>query len=356
MSSVYHRGRFHYIPPVVDDGTKSMEELFLEGHRQIINALFCKHGIDSSSGNPTPSSESIIPDSSRPSLTPVEGSDPVLEDVDISLNDSISTEIVEDKPSDPLEPELKDSLPDFVKNDFDTAEESELPPIDNPNDHDEIFSDFEDDDSISCGEIEYVDDDPMEPELEEFLPDFESFTFDTTEEISGNPIYRPDFSNTTYKAFNFDIDHSEETSRGSTTSHAFISLPEYESFRFDKFECEMEKFSKPEFESFRFDLDVDHDPVGVLKNENLNEKFIPSLPPGKDFQMSLIDKNHNSIIMKFSFDEDEFFKIVILTFLPFVTFGVVSLIRHSVGSEDVIFDPGISIAKWLSSLLSPRTN
>jgi hypothetical protein len=307
MSSVYHRGKFHYIPPVVDDGTKSMEELFLEGHRQIINALFCKHDIDSSSGNPTPSSESIFPDSSRPSLTPVEGSNPVLEDVNISLNDSISTEIVEDKPSDPLEPELKDSLPDSVKNDFDTAEECELPPIDNPNDHDEIFSDSEDEDSLSCGEIEYVDDDPMEPELEEFLPDFESFTFDTTEEISGNPTYHPDFSNTTYEAFHFDIDHSEETSRGSTTSHAFISLPEYESFCFDEFECEIEKFSNPEYESFRFDLGIDYDPGGILKSEILNENFIPSLPPGKVFKMSLNDKIHNSIIMKSSFDDNEFF-------------------------------------------------
>ena len=109
MPSIYHYGKFYNIPTVEDDGSKSMEELFLEGHRQIVKALFCKHDIDSSSGNPTPSFESIIPDSSRPSLTPVEGSDPVLEDVGISLNDSISTEIVEDKPSDPLEPELKES-------------------------------------------------------------------------------------------------------------------------------------------------------------------------------------------------------------------------------------------------------
>ena len=57
--------------------------------------------------------------------------------------------------------------------------------------------------------------------------------------------------------------------------------------------------------------------------------------------MSLNDKIHNSTIMNFSFDEDEFFKIVVMTFLPIITFGVVSLIRHSVGSEDVVFDPGI---------------
>ena len=97
-------------------------------------------------------------------------------------------------------------------------------------------------------------------------------------------------------------------------------------------------FYEPEYESFSFDLGIDHDPGGILKNESLNENFIPSLPPGKVFKMSLNDKIHNFTIMKFSFDDDECFKIVIMTFLPFVTFGVVSLIRHSVGSEDVVFD------------------
>ena len=49
--------------------------------------------------------------------------------------------------------------------------------------------------------------------------------------------------------------------------------------------------------------------------------------------------------MKFSFDDNEFFMTVIMTFLPFVTFGVISLILHSVGSEDVVFDPGIIFKK-----------
>ena len=62
--------------------------------------------------------------------------------------------------------------------------------------------------------------------------------------------------------------------------------------------------------------------------------------------MSLNDKIHYFPIMKFSFDDDEFFKIVIMIFLSFVTFGVVSLILHSVGSEDVVFDPGIVFKRF----------
>ena len=90
---------------------------------------------------------------------PIPSLDSVLKEVDPSLvgNDSISTNIVE--PSDPLELELKDSLLDFEKHDFDTAEECELPPLDFPNDLVETFSDsysdYSDDDCLS--DIEYVD-------------------------------------------------------------------------------------------------------------------------------------------------------------------------------------------------------
>ena len=48
---------------------------------------------NASSGNPTPSSEPIVSDSS-PSLTPFEGSDFILEEIEAFLaNDSISPEI-----------------------------------------------------------------------------------------------------------------------------------------------------------------------------------------------------------------------------------------------------------------------
>ena len=152
------------------------------------------------------------------------------------------------------------------------------------------------------------------------------FSFDTTEEISGNPTFRPDHSYPVYEVFQFDIDHTEETSSGSTTSLAFISRPEYDSFCFNKIDCEFEKFSGPEYENFCCDLVNDHDPGGIFKNESFYENFIPSLPPGKVFKMSLNDKIHNSTIRKSSFDDDEFFMIVIMTFFPFITFGVISLL------------------------------
>ena len=57
--------------------------------------------------------------------------------------------------------------------------------------------------------------------------------------------------------------------------------------------------------------------------------------------MSFNVEIHNSTIMKSPFYDDELFMIVIMTFFPFITFGVISLLRHSIGSEDTIFDPGI---------------
>jgi hypothetical protein len=202
------------------------------------------------SGNPTPFIESIIPDSSHPSLTPVEGSDPVLEDVDISLNDYISTEIVVDKPSDPLDPELKESLLNFEKCVFDTAEECELPPIDDSIDRVEMFSDSDDDDSISCGDIEYVDEVPSElVSLEE--ENDEDIEMEIQDEALREKLFNINLLISKIEALNdppisssipvmdsdflleLEIFRFEETSSGSPTIHADISLPDYERFDFE---------------------------------------------------------------------------------------------------------------------------
>jgi hypothetical protein len=374
MSSVYHRGKFYNISPVEDDGSKSMEELFLESHRQIIKALFCKHDIDSSSGNPTPSSESIIPDSSRPSLTPVEGSGSVLEDVDISLNDSISTEIVEDKPSDPLEPALKDSLPDFVKNDFDTAEECELPPIGNPNDHDEIFSDSDDDDSISCGEIDYVDEEPLElVSLEDNDEEVDTEIQDealretllnvnlliSRIEALNSPISSPILDMDSDSLPELEIFRFEETSSGNPTTHADISLPDYECFHFDIDSVLIS--DNPLRDPLLEDVDLflvadDSIPPGIENDENdISFDSSSSRPPAKP--PDEVFKSGTNKVIFIMVDEVFELKIafIIRVFQPFFSYPTISSF-HSTGSEDTIFDPGILCAMWPFYLLSPRTN
>ena len=194
------------------------------------------------------------------------------------------------KPSDPLEPELKDSF-------------------DKSCDRVEVFSESDNEyDSLSFGDIDYVDDLPSELVSLEEEDDNEIqdealreklskvyLLIARIEALSGNPTSHPDLSIPVYEDFSFD---TEETSRGITTSLAFSSPPEYESFQFD-----LEK-------------DVS------LGGDILIDDIFPSLPPK-------------------IFENEELILMVINIFLPFLTYAAVSPIRHSPGSEDVVFDPGI---------------
>ncbi|GJW84032.1 hypothetical protein Tco_0157177 [Tanacetum coccineum] len=99
------------------------------------------------------------------------------------------------------------------------------PPLDVLNDYFEIFSDFNDDctssDDDSFEDIDYVEASPPDSELvilEEGWTKVYYFSL-----ISDNSL--PEF-----KTFS---DHTEETSSGSTTTHADNSLPEYDSFLFE---------------------------------------------------------------------------------------------------------------------------
>ena len=144
--------------------------------------------------------------------------------------------------------------------------------------------------------------DPLELELEDFVPEYENFIFDTAEESSGNPTSHFDFSLPAYEAFSFDIDLLEETSSGNTTSHSYISLPEYDAFHFDMNDLYHEEFSSelshiispPEYDHFYFDPEDDSSVGGgVIDHKNLLlENFIPTLPPVED---------------TIAFDDEEFF-------------------------------------------------
>ncbi|GJS36390.1 hypothetical protein Tco_0534772 [Tanacetum coccineum] len=89
-------------------------------------------------------------------------------------------------------------------------------------------------------------------------------------------------------------DHSEETRSGSTTTHANYSLPMINN-------------------------------LDVLNND---EPF---------------DQGGGENVVFLNDEEDDSFTFTIRTFLPFVTYPEVTLLSCSTGSEDTIFDPGISI-------------
>lgn len=344
--------------------------------------------------------ESITPDSSHPSLTPGEGSDPVLEKDNTFLdnNNSISTKIV--MPSDPLEPELQDSLPDFEKYVFDTAEEIESSPIENSIDPDEIFFDSDDDDAISCGEIEYVDEIPSElvsleeendEEVETEIQDEAlretllnvNLLISRIEALKDPPTFSPIPVMDSDFFPELEIFRFEETSSGSPTIHADISLPDYE--RFD-FEIDFELISdNPSRDPLLEDVDRflatdDSIPPGIENDENdvrsnilsdLPSSRPPVKPPDADFEFGtnkdifgVVDEiSENDVPMlnilptQPTRDSEIDFAFIIWVFYPFYVYPIISSLFHSTGSEDIVFDPGISIyAECPFHLLSPRTN
>ncbi|GKE82001.1 hypothetical protein Tco_1552001, partial [Tanacetum coccineum] len=138
--------------------------------------------------------------------------------------------------------------------------------------------------------------------------------------------------------------HTEETRSGSTTTHANNSLPEYDSFLFEVEPDQGGLFSivisdnsndlllePPEFESFHFDL--------------YDDPSFPHPPPEPlDVEISLIVETNAPVINNVDElnEDDDSFPFVIRTFLPFLSYPMDSPFLYSFGSEDPIFDPGIS--------------
>ncbi|GKD94835.1 hypothetical protein Tco_1374672 [Tanacetum coccineum] len=130
-------------------------------------------------------------------------------------------------------------------------------------------------------------------------------------------------------------DDTEETRSGSTTTHANNSLPESND----------PLLELPEFESFHFDLYNDPSfPRPLLKPPDVEISLIIQTD-------ALVINNVDELNEDESFDprggkidveDDDSFTFVIRTFLPFLTYPVDSPFLYSFGSEDTIFNLGIS--------------
>ncbi|GJV45726.1 hypothetical protein Tco_1430262 [Tanacetum coccineum] len=123
-----------------------------------------------------------------------------------------------------------------------------------------------------------------------------------------------------------DSDHTEKTRSGSTTTHANNSLPEFESFHFDLYDDPSFPRPLPEPPDVEISLIIETDAPVINNFDELNED--ECFDPGGD---------------KIDVEDDDSYIFVIRTFLPFLTYLVDSPFLYSFGSEDTIFDPGISI-------------
>jgi hypothetical protein len=283
--------------------------------------------------------ETIIPDSSHPSLTPVEGSDSIFDEIEACLaNDSIP-KMVDDSNFDPerdillleklLNEEPSPSLPpkevefnpkvidDLVPRVSETFNMTFTNPLfdfdleltlDNP-----IFD-------ISCDESE------MEPEVQDSHNMIDSLHEKFSDELT-HTIYPP------------NIENDENDLRENVL---------IEEIRYD-------------------DLLPNTDSILV----DLPSSRPPEKPPDVDFEsgtneeiFGVVDEifDHDDPVLDIlptqpTLNSEIEFSFIIWVFQPFYTYPLISSF-HSIGSEDTVFDPDISVyhAGCPFHLLSPRTN
>ncbi|GJY07151.1 hypothetical protein Tco_0374205 [Tanacetum coccineum] len=97
----------------------------------------------------------------------------------------------------------------------------------------------------------------------------------------------------------------------------------------------------PEFESFHFDPSFPRPPPKPSDVE-ICLHFEPDVPVIDNFNELNDDQRGSEIDFSQNVEDDDSFTFIIQTFLPFLIYPEVSLLSCSTGSEDTIFDPGIS--------------
>ncbi|GJU88785.1 hypothetical protein Tco_1301208 [Tanacetum coccineum] len=180
------------------------------------------------------------------------------------------------------------------------------------------------------------------------------------EEFDTSPSYLVNY----LPEFETFSNHTEETSSGSTTTHANNSLPEYDSFYFE-IEPDQGELTNVVMETILGEPCVHM--LNILPTQpTLDSDFIPSddslgsglevfsgtrnkiFDPGIFFEVQskrfLSQDTFSPTYVSLPFEDHHYlsFTYVIRTFLPYFTYPVNSPLLLSTRSEDTIFDPGIS--------------
>ncbi|GJT06323.1 hypothetical protein Tco_0840785 [Tanacetum coccineum] len=242
-------------------------------------------------------------------------------------------------------------------------------PFDALNDHSEILSDsnddgtssddddFEDIEYVSLEEVNDVDQEEKEFDLEDILQIQDvilrekllniSRLITNIESLNDNPT--PDHVFKSPSSFPIPVTDSDSFFEKSDTSLSYSdnSLPEFEPFSDDTEETRSGSTtthannSLPEYDSFLFEIEPDQGELTNVVIEEVDTFLVPedSIPPGIE---SNFDPGGGEIDFSQNVEDDDSFTFVIRTFLPFLTYPVDSPLLLSTGSEDTIFDPGIS--------------
>ncbi|GKB43292.1 reverse transcriptase domain-containing protein, partial [Tanacetum coccineum] len=161
------------------------------------------------------------------------------------------------------------------------------------------------------------------------------------ESLNDNPT--PDFVLKSPFSFPIPVKDSDFFLEKTET---FLSLPELETFRFDIEEKNSDSttvhadISLPEYDSFHFEIEPDQGELTRVVVEdiydNLTRELYVNVPNILPTLPTLVDRLYL------------FLTYVIRLFLPYFTYPVKSPFPFSFGSEDTIFDPGISAYSFYS--------
>nr|GEW61278.1 hypothetical protein [Tanacetum cinerariifolium] len=208
-----------------------------------------------------------------------------------------------------------------------------------------------DDDSFPIDNIEYVETSPPNSELI------------SLENSSGSTTTHADISLPDYEAF-YD-DHVKEISSGSTTTHFDFSL--YDSFIFNLSIKPFPPADRSDFYEFADEL------AHIISPQEYDYFSLKNEPNSWDFTMDVLEDTfptreprvhlpnvlptHPTLQLNLDFilSSESLFAYVVWIFLPFLSYSVAPQYLLSFGNEDTIFDPDISICHSFMSDVSHRS-
>nr|GEU99360.1 hypothetical protein [Tanacetum cinerariifolium] len=215
-----------------------------------------------------------------------------------------------------------------------------------------------DDDSLYNENIEYVEASPYDSEVVSLeiealkdnpTPSFEFLTKSSStfpksflEETNTFHNSLPEFEN-----FCFDL---EEISSGSTTTHFDISLSKYDLFIFDLSNDQFPPTDRSDFTHEEFADELAH----IISSLEYDCFYFRNLPDPSEWNPILnlgIRENLSSttcVNLPVMDDHSPLLAYVVWIFLAYLTYPVIPPYLHSLGNEDTIFNPGITINRFYS--------
>nr|GEX28353.1 ribonuclease H-like domain, reverse transcriptase, RNA-dependent DNA polymerase [Tanacetum cinerariifolium] len=182
------------------------------------------------------------------------------------------------------------------------------------------------------------------------LPEFKNFRFDLEEISNGSTTTHSYISLPDYEAFYFNDDHIEEISVGSTTTHSDISLSEYDSFIFDPSNDQFPPTDRSDFTHEEFADELAH----IISPPEYDCFYFWNLPDAGELISILNSRIYenlsstNRVNLPVEDDHSPLLAYVVWIFLAYLTYLVIPPYLHSFENEDTIFDPGIIINPFCS--------